>query len=131
MNQSELIDNIYHICTNNAGLYSALFGYDGFEKLKNYTFNFSVNKQFTGNDLNLFLDNIIAKIIKENDFESTTEKEGIEYNKKVYSNLFLREYVILPDDCKLCDFETYLNDINITESGDNIDISWTLPIYKL
>jgi hypothetical protein len=131
MTQSELIDNIYHICTNNTGLYSALFGYDDYDKIMDYTFNFSVSKQFTGSDLNLFLDNIINKIISHNEFETIKNKSGIEYNNKTYSNLFLKDYVIIPDDCKLCDIENYLNDIELTIEDKVINISWTLPIYKV
>lgn len=146
MNKEELTDNefkeiikskIHYLITDNE-MYKTLCGYDGYEAILKFTFNFSIVKttNITNVDLGFFLDNMVAKIIYDN-YDTTElvkleagEKNNITIGENEYSNIFLQHKINLTDQ-RICDIENYLDDIKIEVSNEYINISLELPIYNL
>lgn len=134
--KEQIHDIIYNYCTENK-LYSRLFGYTGYEKLTDLNISFTINQeQLIKNDIKLFLDNIIAKIIYSN-FDITEMVEtkpfgNVILNNEEYENVFLYHSLEINDDnFRFCDIENYLDNIVIETNNNIIYITWKLPIYDL
>jgi hypothetical protein len=131
MDSQEIINKIYDICTSTE-LYSVLFGIEEFNVDYKHSFNFSVYKQVTDNDIIIFLDNILKMILEKNEYEySISDKPGILFNNKLYPNTFItdKQYKI-NENTKLNDFENNLEDITVYTKEDIIHVTWHIPIYK-
>lgn len=130
--QQQIIDSIYYICTERGGIYSSLFGTENTNIKLQYQFNFSFeNSQHLTKDIQYFLDNIIAKIINENNFDKLLSIDNcIEYNDQTHNNIFLSSAYRINNNIKLCDIENYLDDIECIVDNNIVNIKWTLPIYE-
>lgn len=134
----EIIKSKIHYLISDNEMYKTLCGYDGYETLLKFTFNFSVvlTTNITNIDLGFFLDNIIAKIIYDNyDVTELPKLENGEKNNVIidgneYSNLFLQHKIDLTNK-RICDLENYLDDIIISTTDEVIKISLELPIYNI
>lgn len=129
----KIIDAIYKISTERAGIYSSLFGYEDSNKLSDYTFNFSFEKTYdVTKDVQYLFDNIIAKILTYNSQNDPIDENNIiYYGSFKHTNMFLQHGYRINQSIKLCDIENYIDDIDINQDERFVHIKWTLPIYEI
>ncbi len=137
MLHNKIVDLIYDITTKEAGIYTSLFGFDGYETKKIINYSFCIPNDddlYTG--LKIFLDHVIAticielnktnEIIIDDPIYNSIWYDGVEYiNSFIDKSMDLDKYLIL------CDFENLLNNFRITNMGSFISINFELPIYDL
>lgn len=132
--QDDITNVIHQLATSEIGIYSSLFGFEGFDIEKKIEINWAFN---TYDDLEetlkLFLDHLIATILNSYDLEIDKElTKKIIYLDTEYTNLFLNKggYDMM-DVSKICDLENIIDDINVIEIDDYICFNISLPIYKI
>lgn len=131
--KNEIIDLIHQISTEEAGIYSSLFGFEGFDIKKHINTNMVLPKD---DDLyktvKIYLDFIIAEILKNTDLEidDTFSNNFIECNNVEYKNSFIQKSYDLTNVYNICDFDNILDDLQVTDNGDYLVLNLNIPIYK-
>ena len=138
--KNEVIDEIYSISTNEGGIYSALFGFEGFKKAREIHISLASkieNDEDLTSTVKLFLDMLLAKLVEAMSFiKEDDDVPGIYYNREgnigattpKYSNVFLSKSVYV-NTISICDLETFINDIRVARLGEYTTIELTLPVY--
>ncbi len=138
--KNNIVSLIHDQCTDQGGIYSALFFSEETEKIADeFTFSFMCNKNDDyDEDVTFFLNNIIAKIFELN-YNINPRFNKLDVNGRniilndIKTNIWFltEEYHIEGEDFKLHDLENYLDDLNIIEQGDRYIIELKIPIYKI
>lgn len=131
--KSEIIDLIHQISTEEAGIYSSLFGFEGFDIKKHINTNMVLPKD---DDLykivKIYLDFIIAEILKNTDLEidDTFSSNFIECNNVEYKNPFIQKSYDITNVYNICDFDNILDSLQVTDNGDYLVLNLNIPIYE-
>lgn len=133
--KNEIIDIIYQISTEQGGIYSALFGFEGFDIIKKININYVIDKTDLKESIKTYLDYIIAQILQHSSYTGSANVNDKKYNvivfnSNIYTNPFIDKLYTL-NVHNIFDFENYLNNINIIDIGDKLHIQFDLPIYKI
>ena len=133
--KNEIIDIIYQISTEQGGIYSALFGFEGFDIIKKININYVIDKTDLKESIKTYLDYIIAQILQHSSYTVSANVNDktynvIVFNSNIYTNPFIDKLYTL-NVHTIFDFENYLNNINIIDIGDKLHIQFDLPIYKI
>ena len=133
--KNEIIDIIYQISTEQGGIYSALFGFEGFDIIKKININYVIDKTDLKESIKTYLDYIIAQILQHSSYTGSANVNDktynvIVFNSNIYTNPFIDKLYTL-NVHTIFDFENYLNNINIIDIGDKLHIQFDLPIYKI
>ena len=136
-----MLNQIKDIIHHKTGIYSSLW-FSTEDKIKDYDFNFSfpislTEEQDLESDVNIFLDNIIAKIFELNfdvDYNSTSISQlgnSTIYDDIEYKNFFIIGKYNIEKDYKILDLENCINDLKIENDINRYTLKIKLPIYKL
>lgn len=129
---NEIKSIMHDISVNEPGLYSGLFGYEGFEILKTKKIFWAIkNDNDRYESIKIFMDYLIFTIL--NQFGNSLDIDNIiELNGFQYENPFAIKGGLYVDDMldySFCDLENL--DLNTQIVGDMIIIDMILPIYNL
>lgn len=132
--QDEIIDVIHQLSTTEAGIYSSLFGFDGFEVDKTIVVNWSFNN--TDNlkqTMRIFMDYLIATILDNYDIRLKDDLNNqVLYLDTVYDNPFVNgDGFDMNQVLKISDLENTIDDIQVTEISGFVCIKLSVPIYKI
>ena len=133
--QDEIINVIHQLSTSEVGIYSSLFGFDGFDIKKTIEVNWSFkNDGDLKENMSIFLDYLIATILDNYDIRSDidTDKNIIWYLDEEYKNVFVNgDGFDMNQVSKISDLENTIDDIQVTEINDFVCIKLSVPIYEI
>ena len=123
---------MHDISVNEPGLYSGLFGYEGFEILRTKKIHWAIkNDNDRYESIKLFMDYLIFTIL--NEYGSTLDIDNtIHLNGQQHTNYFAKNGGLYIDDIpdySFCDLENL--DLETQEVGDMLIIEMKLPIYDI